>query len=63
MTDWREAIGTIWAYAADLFSTPERATATILVLSTIGLWWSTRRLWQVTRIEAEHIPRVERAQT
>ena len=71
MTDWREAIGTIWAYAAnvwayvaDLFSTPERVTAlftAILAVSTIFLWLSTRRLWRVTRIAAEHIPHVERA--
>src|SRR5262245_53917606 len=57
MTDWREAIGTIWAYAAnvwayvaDLFSTPERVTAlftAILAVSTIFLWLSTRRLWRV----------------
>jgi hypothetical protein len=61
MTDWREAPGFIWAYVADFFSTPERVTATILAVSTIFLWWSTRRLWQVTRIAADHIPHVERA--
>jgi hypothetical protein len=71
MTDWRETIGTIWAYAADvwayvadLFSTPERATAlftAVLAVSTIFLWLATLRLMRVTRIEAEHIPRVERA--
>ena len=61
MTDWREAPGFIWAYIADFFSTPERVTATVLAVSTIALWWSTRRLWQVTRIAAEHIPHVERA--
>src|SRR5262249_24504233 len=33
----------------------------VLSLGTLALWWSTRRLWNVTRIEAEHIPRVERA--
>jgi hypothetical protein len=33
----------------------------ILALSTIGLWLSTQKLWKVTRITAEHIPRVERA--
>jgi hypothetical protein len=60
MTDWREAPGFIWAYVADFFSTPERVTATILLVSTIALWWSTRRLWRVTRIAAEHIPHVER---
>src|SRR5262245_24902806 len=69
MTDWHdEAVGIIWAYAADVwgvfFSTPERATATFtggLALSTIALWLSTRSLWKVTRIAAEHIPHVERA--
>jgi hypothetical protein len=71
MTDWREAVGTIWAYVADvwayvadLFSTPERVTAlftAVLAVSTIFLWLSTRRLWRVTRIAAEHIPHVERA--
>lgn len=68
MTDWREAPGFIWAYVADVwayvtdfFSTPERVTATVLAVSTIFLWWSTRRLWRVTRITAEHIPHVERA--
>ena len=64
MSDWREVVGLIWAYAADVFSTPERATAAftaVLAISTIGLWWSTRRLWRVTRIAAEHIPHVERA--
>src|SRR5215813_1955282 len=64
MTDWREAPGFIWAYIADFFSTPERVTATftaVLAVSTIFLWLSTRRLWEVTRIAAEHIPHVERA--
>src|SRR5262245_9702790 len=61
MTDWREAPGFIWAYIADFLSTPERVTATVLAVSTILLWWSTRRLWRVTRIAAEHIPHVERA--
>jgi hypothetical protein len=61
MTDWREALWSIWTYA---FSTPERATATftaVLAISTICLWWSTRKLWRVTRVAAEHIPHVERA--
>ena len=58
MSDWREVVDLIWAYAADVLSTPERATAAILAISTIGLWWSTRRLWRVTRIAAEHIPHV-----
>jgi len=52
MTDWREALGLVWAYAADLFSTPEGATAVftcVLALSTIGLWLSTRRLWRTRR--------------
>jgi hypothetical protein len=61
MTNWHEAPGFIWAYVADFFSTPERVTATVLAVSTIFLWWSTRRLWRVTRIAAEHIPHVERA--
>jgi len=43
-------------YVTDFFSTPERVTATVLALSTIFLWLSTRRLWRVTRIAAEHIP-------
>jgi hypothetical protein len=33
----------------------------ILAVSTIALWWSTRRLWAVTKIAADHIPIVERA--
>jgi hypothetical protein len=44
--------------------TPENATAVftgVLAVSTIALWWSTRKLWRVTRIAAEHIPHVERA--
>lgn len=56
MSNWREVVSLIWAYA---FSTPERATAAftgVLAISTICLWWSTRRLWRVTRI-----PNVERA--
>src|SRR5215469_18787335 len=57
MTDWAD----VWAYVTDFFSTPERVTATVLAVSTIFLWWSTRRLWRVTRITAEHIPHVERA--
>src|SRR5262249_60170307 len=64
MSDWREVVGLIWAYAADVFSTPERATAAftaVLAISTIGLWWSTRRLWRVTRTSPEQIPPVERA--
>jgi len=68
MTDWRDEVPglmahvtDVWAYVADLFSTPERAIATILALSTIGLWLSTRKLWRVTRVAAEHIPHVERA--
>jgi hypothetical protein len=64
MTDWREAPGFIWAYVVDVFSTPESATAVftgVLAVSTIALWWSTRKLWRVTRIAAEHIPHVERA--
>jgi hypothetical protein len=64
MTDWREAPGFIWAYIADFFSTPERVTAlftAVLAVSTIGLWLSTRKLWRVTRIAAEHIPHVGRA--
>jgi len=59
-----EVVSLIWAYVADVFSTPERATAVftgVLAISTIGLWLSTRRLWRVTRIAAEHIPNVERA--
>jgi hypothetical protein len=62
--NWREVVSLIWAYAADVFSTPERATAVftgVLAISTIGLWWSTRKLWRITRIAAEHIPHVERA--
>ena len=42
----------------------EAATAVataFIALFTLTLWWSTRNLWNVTRIEAEHIPRVERA--
>jgi hypothetical protein len=61
MSAWPEVVGPIWAYVADVFSTPERAMAAVLAISTIGLWWSTRRLWRVTRIAAEHIPNVERA--
>jgi hypothetical protein len=45
-----ETLSIIWAYVADFFSTPERVTAAVLTLSTIALWWSTRRLWKVTRI-------------
>jgi len=56
-----EVVSLIWAYVADFFSTPERVTATVLAVSTIFLWWSTRRLWRVTRIAAEHIPHIERA--
>src|SRR6516162_7956282 len=59
-----EVVSLIWSYVANIFSTPERATAVftgVLAFSTIGLWWSTRRLWRVTRIAAEHIPHVERA--
>ena len=37
------------------------AFTVILAISTIGLWVSTNHLWSVTRIAAEHIPRVERA--
>src|SRR5262245_53016606 len=62
--NWREVVSLIGAYVADVFSTPERATAVftgVLALSTIGLWLSTRRLWRVTRVAAEHIPNVERA--
>jgi hypothetical protein len=62
--NWREVVSLIWAYAADVFSTPERATAVftgVLAISTIALWWSTHKLWRVTRIAAEHIPNVERA--
>jgi hypothetical protein len=33
----------------------------ILAVGTLALWWSTRRLWAVTKVAAEHIPRVERA--
>jgi hypothetical protein len=61
MPDWLEIFWSIWTF---LFSSPERTTATftaVLGLSTIGLWLSTRKLWRVTRIAAEHIPRVERA--
>jgi hypothetical protein len=65
MTAWR---GTLWVYLELFFSTPERATATftavftaVLAISTIGLWRSTRKLWRVIRITAEHIPNVERA--
>jgi hypothetical protein len=59
-----EIVSSSWAYVADLFSTPERATAVftgVLAISTIFLWLSTRKLWRVTRIAAEHIPHVERA--
>jgi hypothetical protein len=58
---WLEIFWSIWAF---LFSSPERTTATftaVLGLSTIGLWLSTRKLWRVTRIAAEHIQHVERA--
>lgn len=58
MTD---ELWSIWNYVTEFFSTPERTTATVLTLSTIGLWWSTRRLWKVTGIAAQHIPHVERA--
>jgi hypothetical protein len=64
MSDWPEVVSLIWAYLANIFSTPERATAVftgVLAISTIGLWLSTRSLWRVTRIAAEHIPHVERA--
>jgi hypothetical protein len=61
MSAWPEVVSPIWAYVADVFSTPERAMAAVLAISTIGLWWSTGRLWRVTRIAAEHIPNVERA--
>jgi len=33
----------------------------ILAVGTLALWSSTRKLWNVTRVHAEHIPRVERA--
>jgi hypothetical protein len=33
----------------------------VLAVGTLALWWSTRRLWTVTKIAAEHIPKVERA--
>jgi hypothetical protein len=62
MTDWRELVHVVWAYAADV--SPEAVTAAftaVLAISTIALWRSTRNLWQVTRIAAEHIPHVERA--
>jgi hypothetical protein len=42
----------------------EAVTATftiVLAFSTIALWLSTRRLWEVTQVAADHIPTVERA--
>jgi hypothetical protein len=50
MTDWHEPLWSIWTYVTEFFSTPERATATVLTISTIGLWLSTRKLWKITGI-------------
>jgi hypothetical protein len=61
MPDLLEIFWSIWTF---LFSSPERTTATftaVLGFSTVFLWLSTRKLWHITRIAAEHIPRVERA--
>jgi hypothetical protein len=33
----------------------------ILAIGTLALWWSTRQLWKVTRITAEHVAVSERA--
>jgi hypothetical protein len=48
MIDWQEALWSIWSYVTEFFSTPERVAATILTISTIGLWLSTRKLWKIT---------------
>jgi hypothetical protein len=37
------------------------AFTAMLAVFTYRLWWSTNKLWEVTRIAAEHIPHVERA--
>ena len=58
---WLEIFSSIWT---SLFGDPHRTTATFTVVlgfSTVFLWLSTRKLWRITRIAAEHIPRVERA--
>jgi hypothetical protein len=55
--------GLVWF--ADFFdSHGEAVTAAftvVLSISTGLLWWSTNKLWNVTRVAADHIPRVERA--
>jgi hypothetical protein len=58
---WLEIFWSIWTF---LFGDPHRTTATFTVVlgfSTVFLWLSTRKLWRITRIAAEHIPHVERA--
>jgi hypothetical protein len=58
---WLEIFWSLWTF---LFGDPHRTTATFTVVlgfSTVFLWLSTRKLWRITRIAAEHIPHVERA--
>jgi uncharacterized membrane protein YfcA len=50
-----------WVHAFDKADAYIALFTAVLAISTPALWWSTRKLWNVTRIEAEHIPRVERA--
>jgi hypothetical protein len=33
----------------------------VLAVGTLALWWSTRRLWEVTRVAADHVKFSERA--
>ncbi len=54
----------IYDWWVHVFDKPDSYVAlftALLFVSTTALWWSTRQLWSVTKVAAEHIPRVERA--
>jgi hypothetical protein len=50
-----------WVHTFDKADAYIALFTAILAVGTLALWSSTRKLWNVTRVAAEHIPRVERA--